>query len=106
MEQTRTEFTKVISAQYEAYCKSKEVKPTSEGFAVYLVNRSLVTDLTIKRFLVIDKYPFALSENMGIKKCAIWQLEEEVNSSYSTIRTILDRFQSFFMIKDRLNRKT
>jgi hypothetical protein len=102
MEETRREFTKVISKQYEDYCKSKEVEPTTEGFATYLVNRTMVNDLTIRRFLVVDRYPIVLSENMNIKQCAIWQLEEEVNASFSTIRTILDRFQSFFRVKSRV----
>jgi len=102
MEQTRTEFTKVISEQYEEYCKSKEVDPTPKGFATYLVNRSLVTDLTINRFLVIDKYPTILAKNMGIKQSACWELEDIVGLKFSSIRLIIKRFSTAFRLKSRI----
>lgn len=106
MEATRTEFTEVISAQYNEYCKSREVEPTSKGFAEYLVNRTIVTDLTINRFLVIDKYPGALSQNMGIKRAACWDLEDIVGLKYPSIRLIIKRFATAFRMKSRLIPKT
>ena len=106
MEGTRADFAKVISEQYKDYCKLKGIEMSDYGLTAYLINRTIITDLTIKRFLVIDKYPLALSENMGIKKLAIWQIEDEVNVCQTTIRTILDRFQSFFMVKRRVKCKS
>jgi len=102
MEQTRTEFIKVISQQYKEYCKLKEVEPTTEGFSAYLVNRSLITDLTINRFLVIDKYPIVLKQNMGVKQLACWQLEDIVGLKYSSIKNIIKRFSTAFRIKKRV----
>ena len=106
MEETRREFVKTINLQFIDYCKSKDKEPTPEEFATYLVNRTLISDLTVKRFLVVDKYPHVLSANMGVKQVAIWQLEEEVKCSFSTIKTYLDRFQTFFRVKDRVNSKS
>lgn len=99
MEETRGEFTRVISEQYNEYCKLKGVYPTTDGFAAYLVNRTIITDLTIKRFLVIDKYPIALSDHLGIKKAAIWQITEDVNMSFESIKLIIKRFSTAFRIK-------
>ena len=102
MEGTRREFIDTITLQYKQHCKSKDIEETIEGLAVYIVNRNLVTDLTINRFLVIDKYPQQLQINYGIKKLAIWALEDIVGVKCTTIRIYLDRFQTHFRYKDRL----
>ena len=61
-----------------------------------------IKDITINRFIVISKYPEALNENLGIKKFAIWDLEEKVSVKESTIRVILKRFQKAFKFRERL----
>lgn len=102
MEKTRAEFIILALQQFEAFCKIKGIENSTENFAKYLVNRSIIKDITINRFIVISKYPEALSENLGIKKFAIWDLEEEVNVKESTIRVILKRFQKAFKFRERL----
>lgn len=102
MEETRHEFTKVIERQYKEHCKSKEIEPTIEGLAVYMVNRNLVTDLTINRFLVIDLYPILLAKNNGIKQVACWEIEDHVGLKYASIRNILKRYQTYFRRKQRV----
>ena len=95
----RNEFRSIVTNQFIDYCNSKEVEPTIDFFAEYLINRNLIIDKTITRFLVIDKYPEALHGNMAIKQHAIWQLEEEVGVSESTIKRILNRFSKAFRLK-------
>jgi hypothetical protein len=101
-ERRRVDFIKTIESQYINFCKSREIKPTTKGFAEYLINRNLIPDLTIKRFLVVDKYPHALGESLGIKRVAMWNLEDILNVSYSTIRVIIKRHIADFRHKNRL----
>ena len=102
MEQTRHEFVKVIQKRYNEHCKIKGIEPTIEGFAVYIVNRRIVTDLTINRFLVIDLYPHLLAENMNIKQATIWDLEARVGLKFASIKNIIKRYQKLFRRKDRV----
>jgi hypothetical protein len=106
MEETRSEFLKTITKQFVSWCKSKELEPTNEMFCEYLINRNLIIDRTINRFLVVDKYPEALAKSLGIKKFAIWQIEEEIGVKESTIKVILNRFQSFFRLESRVTSKS
>ena len=91
METTRNEFLKILLEEFESFCKRKSQEPTNENFVKYIINRSLIKDITINRFIVISKYPEALEENFGIKRFAIWQLEEQVSVKESTIKVIFKR---------------
>lgn len=96
MEAAKHDFKQIVSTEFLNWCKSKEIEPSHETLLSYLLERKVITELTIKRFVVVNRYPFALSENLNIKKAAIWQLEDMYNISESTIRVILKRFQSYF----------
>lgn len=102
MEATRSDFSKVIYGQYKDRCKLQEIEPTIEGLVVYLINRNLITDLTINRFLIIDKYPLALAQNAGVKQLACWQLEDEVGLKFASIKLIIKRFSTYFRHKQRV----
>lgn len=102
MEETRGEFIKTIKQQYETYCDVKGIEPTLQGFGTYMVNRNLITDTTIKRFIVVDKYPESLRDNMGIKTVAMYDLEDKFNINYSSIRYYIAKFQSAFRLKSRV----
>jgi hypothetical protein len=102
----RTDFVKTINSQYSAFCKSREITPTQRGFAEYIVNRNLITDLTIKRFLVVDKYPSALDGSLGIKRSAMWSLEDLLNISFSSIEVYLRRHIKDFKHENRLIAKS
>jgi hypothetical protein len=106
-ERRRVDFIKTIESQYINFCKSREIKPTTKGFttkgfAEYLINRNLIPDLTIKRFLVVDKYPHALGEHLFIKQSAMWSLEDTIGVSVTSIKTYLKRFNKTFRLKNRL----
>jgi len=96
MEAAKTDFISIVNSEFTSWCKSKDIEPNNDALLTYLLERRIITDLTIKRFVVVSKYPFVLSENLDIKKVAVWQLEEMYNISESTIRVILKRFQSYF----------
>ena len=96
MEAAKNDFISIVNSEFISWCKSKEIEPNNDALLTYLLERRIITDLTIKRFVVVSKYPFVLSENLDIKKAAVWQLEEMYNISESTIRVILKRFQSYF----------
>ena len=96
MEAAKTDFISIVNSEFTSWCKSKDIEPNNDALLTYLLERRIITDLTIKRFVVVSKYPFVLSENLDIKKAAVWQLEEMYNISESTIRVILKRFQSYF----------
>jgi hypothetical protein len=101
-ERRRVDFIKTIESQYTNFCKSREIKPTTKGFAEYLINRNLIPDLTIKRFLVVDKYPHALGEHLFNKQSAMWSLEDTIGVSVTSIKTYLKRFNKTFRLKNRL----
>jgi hypothetical protein len=96
MEAAKNDFRTIVSTEFTTWCKSKEIEPNNDALLSYLLERNIITELTIKRFVVVKKYPFVLSENSEIKTAAVWQLEEMYNISESTIRVILKRFQSYF----------
>jgi hypothetical protein len=100
--QRRNDFIKTIESQYQNFCKSRETTPTVKGFAEYLINRSLITDLTIKRFLVVDKYPAALGKFMYIKRVAVDFLEDSLGIPYSTIQVYIKRHIKDFKHQNRL----
>lgn len=95
MDNTR-EFIKTIDSDFERWCESKEIEATNELFLLYLIERNIIEEKTIKRFVVVKNYPSALEENLGIKAAAIWQLEEKTGVNGSTIKSWLDRFQAYF----------
>lgn len=99
MEAAKSEFLKVVNRQFEQHCKSKEIEPSSEYFLEYLLKRNIITDLIIKRFVVVTAYPEALSMNMSVKKLAIWQLEDKFDISDSSIKQYLQRHQEDFRPK-------
>jgi hypothetical protein len=103
MEKTRQEFINTIQLLYKKFCKDKGTTETVEGFASFLVNKSLVTDKTINRFLIVEKYPETLKKNLGIKKLAIWDLEEVVPLKETSIRAIIKDFAVEFVHKNRID---
>ena len=106
-EARRKDFAETIEAEFQAFCKSNDKDPTPKEFIEYLINRNLVKDLTIKRFLVVTKYPNIFhNESMGIKDVAMWNLENLLGVSYSSIRVYLDRHIKDFRYKNRLIRKS
>ena len=78
MEKTRQEFINTIQLLYKEFCKDKVTAASVGGFASFLVNKSLIPDKTINRFLIVEKYPSTLKKNLGIKQMPIWDLEEVV----------------------------
>lgn len=96
MENTTRDFKEIINSDFLSWCKLKKKEPTNEALVEYLLSRRLITDLTIKRFVVVSKYPEMLSDSMGIKAVAVWNLEDKYKIPESTIKVILRRFQSFF----------
>lgn len=103
MEKTRQEFINTIQLLYKEFCKDKGTTESVEGFAFFLVNKSLVTDKTINRFLIVEKYPETLKKNLGIKKLAIWDLEEVVPLKETSIRAIIKDFAVEFVHKNRID---
>jgi hypothetical protein len=100
METTRTtEFKQIVSNDFKRWCSSRDIQPSQDSFIEFLIEKNLINDTTIKRFVIISAYPEALDENMGIKYAAIWQLEEKYNVPESTIRVYIKRFQNFFKAK-------
>ena len=106
MESTRTEFIETITAQFEQWCKQTENEPSHSLFAQYILNRSLICDKTVKRFLVIEKYPKLLEENKNIKRSAIWDLEEIVDLKERQIFSILDKYSVHYRLQNRLIAKS
>lgn len=96
MEAAKNDFREIVSTEFLNWCKSKDIEPNHDALLSYLLDRNIITELTIKRFVVVSKYPFVLAENLDIKRAAMWQLEDMYNISESTIKVILKRFQSYF----------
>ena len=102
MDNTKIEFKNTILLEFGNWCKSKDLEPTNSLFIDYLENRNVITELTIKRFVVVAKYPIVLEEHLGIKRAAVYALEDEFLIPESTIRVYLKRFQQFFKPKKQI----
>jgi len=63
-----------------------------------MLNRSLIPDKIIKRLVVITSYPQAL-DNLGIKKLAVWELEERFDIPERTVKHYLARHVNDFKKK-------
>ena len=103
MEKTRQEFINTIQILYKDFCKDKGTTESVVGFASFLVNKSLIPDKTINRFLIVEKYPETLKRNLGIKQIAIWDLEEVVPLKETSIRAIIKDFAVEFVHRNRLD---
>lgn len=99
MEAAKREFKQIINKQYLQHCESQGKEPNQEDLLEYLMNRNFIRDLDIKRFLIVTAYPLAL-DNLGLKTNAIWELEDKYEVSESTIRCYLERFQTYFRLKN------
>jgi hypothetical protein len=104
MEETRKEFINILQEEYTDYCKARGEKETISGYSEYMINRNIITDKTVNRFVIISKYPIALSTNLGIKKMAIYSLQDSVQLSWVQIRTTIQEFSTYFRVKNRLIR--
>ncbi|OED34709.1 hypothetical protein AB832_06970 [Flavobacteriaceae bacterium (ex Bugula neritina AB1)] len=106
MESVRREFVDTIQEEYNNYCKARGEEPTINGFSEYLINRKIINDKTVNRFLVVSKYPELLRKNMGSKYIAILELEDIVSVKNSTIRGYIQHFCKFFRLEKRVIHKT
>jgi hypothetical protein len=106
MEQTRSLFVETIKEEYSNYCKATGQKESTEGLTIYLVNKNIVEDRTINRFLAVNYYPKALEESNGIKKLALYTLEDIVCLSYSSLRIVIQEHLNRFRMQKRVNSKT
>lgn len=102
MEETRTEFIAAVTEEFNNYCRARGEEPTNERFAAYMINRNLVTDKTIKRFVIINQYPHLVAENGGSKKFAIYDLEDKTGHSFSHIRSIIAHYLNDFRLQKRV----
>jgi len=96
MEKAAIDFREIALSEFNDWCKIKKIDPSNENLIGYLMERNIVTTLTVKRFVIIAKYPYSLSENLNIKRTAVWDLEQKYGIPESTIRLIVKRFQKFF----------
>jgi hypothetical protein len=102
MEGTRREFIKILQEEYSNYCKARGEEETIKGYSEYIINRNIITDKTVNRFFIISKYPEALHQSSGIKKMAIYTLQDFVSLSCLQIRTIIKKYSTHFKLKNRL----
>lgn len=102
IERTRLIFVETIEEDYSNYCKARGKKETTAGFASYLVNRNVIEDKVINRFLTIALYPTALNEAKGMKTFAIYTLENILGLSNSYLRGVICRHLSHFRLKKRV----
>lgn len=94
----REQFLKVVNDQFQEHCKSREIEPSAENFLDYMLNRSLIPDKIIKRLVVITAYPQALN-NLGIKKLAVWEIENKYDIPEPTARYYLAKHVNDFKPK-------
>ena len=102
MDNTKREFKNTIVQDFQGWCKLKNLEASNELLIDYLENRNIITELTIKRFVVVSKYPILLNEHLGIKRSAVYALESEFLIPESTIMVYLKRFQQFFKPKKQI----
>lgn len=106
MEQTRSLFVETIKEEYSNYCKATGKKESTEGLTIYLVNKNIVEDRTINRFLAVNYYPKALEESNGIKKLALYTLEDIVCLSYGSLRIVIQKYLNHFRMQKRVVTKS
>lgn len=106
MERTRGIFIETVQGEYSNYCKARGEQETISGFSQYLVNKNVIEDKTINRFLAVTLYPIALEESGGIKKLALYTLEDIVCLSYCSLRNVIVNYATYFKLKKRVVVKT
>lgn len=99
MERTRGIFVETIKEEYSNYCKARGEEETTEGLTKYLVNKNLISDKTINYFLAVNYYPRALQESHGIKKLALYTLEDITTLSYESLRVVISKYLNRFRLK-------
>lgn len=106
MERTRSIFVETVKEEYSNYCKARGEKESTIGLTEYLINKNVIEDKTINRFLTVTLYPRALEESNGIKKLAIYTLTDIVCLKYDSINLIIHNYLTRFKLKKRVNIET
>ena len=96
---TKINFSNILEKKYLNYCNNKNIEPSFKGFVEYLLERSIITQTTRKRYLVLDYYPQALWVANGLKSRAVEEVGEVVGLSERTIYYILKDHQKAYNIK-------
>lgn len=71
------EFCKVVREKYINECLRESVEPTFNGMVSYLFDRNIIPLVTVRRVIVLERFPRALWQNNGRKRAAIQQVEDE-----------------------------
>ncbi len=106
MERTRGIFIETVQEEYSNYCKARGEQETINGFSQYLVNKNVIEDKTINRFLAVTLYPTVLNESEGVKTLALYALEDIVCLSYRSLRNVVVNYAKHFKLKKRVVVKT
>lgn len=49
-------FQKHLFSEYQSYCQRHDISPTMERFITFLIDKDLISPITIKRYTVLQEF--------------------------------------------------
>ena len=89
----KCDFAEVLSRKYDLHCKRTGIQPTHQGFIFYLIERRIIEEIEVCRYMVIERYPEKLYECDGKRTEAVYALEAEIPVAERTIFSWIKNFQ-------------
>jgi hypothetical protein len=82
-------FEEHLFQKYEAYCKTHDKQPTSEGLLTFLIDHDLIPPIAIKRFAVKGEFDKLAEHKYFNKTQSVHVLSDLFNIPERTIWGIL-----------------
>lgn len=101
-EELRRQFIKTVLDRFNMYQKEEKSDILTELIR-FLIGCDLISEATLKKFVVISIYPHLLKKNDGAKMRTLWQIEDLTGFSSVYINSVLKNYSNkYYFNKNRL----
>jgi hypothetical protein len=88
VKKTNDTFAQTVVHKYAMWCKRENSVFTPSGFALFLLEKGILRQRTIAKYMIVELYPRALYEEESKNK-AVARLSDETGYSERHIKNIL-----------------
>ena len=82
-------FQRDLMLSFRAYCKQHQYEVTTEGLITYLIDKQLIADSMIRRFVIAEEFEREFPKHAGHKTETVQTLASRFHLSERTIWSAL-----------------
>lgn len=82
-------FQRDLHASFRAYCRQHQYEVTAEGLITYLIDKQLIPEPTIRRFVIAEEFEREFTQHEGRKTETIQTLASRFHLSERTVWSAL-----------------